>query len=279
MKEINWRKKGKQAVSFALLLWGFFLFGEGLAQWQSTYEDTMTEPEAVLAIVIDDFGYHGEGTEEMIALPVDFTAAVMPFSAQTVQDAQALEAAGREIIIHMPMESNVGKREWVGDKGIFKEMSAQETKDVLEEAFAVLPMAVGMNNHMGSAITTNAEKMQVIAEALAERGMFYLDSVTEANTVCDDCCQKAGVTCLARSVFLDSTDDVETVRKNLLAAAKKAKENGGAVAIGHVGPEGGRVTAQAIWDTYEQIEKMGVRFVTLSEYVQIMGEHTDSSQA
>ena len=43
--------------------------------------------------------------------------------------------------------------------------------------------------------------------------------------------------------------------------------------------EGGRVTAQAIWDTYEQIEKMGVRFVTLSEYVQIMGEHTDSSQA
>ena len=94
MKAINWRKKGKQAVSFALLLWGFFLFGEGLAQWQSTYEDTMAEPEAVLAIVIDDFGYHGEGTEEMIALPVDFTAAVMPFSAQTVQDAQALEAAG-----------------------------------------------------------------------------------------------------------------------------------------------------------------------------------------
>ena len=31
--------------------------------------------------------------------------------------------------------------------------------------------------------------------------------------------------------------------------------------------------------TDEQIEKMGVRFVTLSEYVQIMGEHTDSSQA
>ena len=93
MKAIIWRKKGKQVVSFALLLWGFFLFGEGLAQWQSTYEDTMAEPEAVLAIVIDDFGYHGEGTEEMIVLPVDFTAAVMPFSAQTVQDAHSFSVA------------------------------------------------------------------------------------------------------------------------------------------------------------------------------------------
>ena len=42
-----------------------------------------TDPQrntAYLAVIIDDFGYNGEGTEEMLDLDIPLTAAIMPFS-------------------------------------------------------------------------------------------------------------------------------------------------------------------------------------------------------
>ena len=48
-------------------------------------------------------------------------------------------------------------------------------------------------------------------------------------------------------------------------AAEIAKKNGYAVAIGHVGPAGGITTAEAIKRAVPEIEKMGVKLVTVSE--------------
>lgn len=99
-----------------------------------------------LAILIDDFGYCGAGTEEMLALSIPFTAAVMPFSSCTAEDAERVRQAGKEIFIHMPMESLTGKREWVGEKGIFRDMEDAAIRERVEEAFSALPDAAGMNN-------------------------------------------------------------------------------------------------------------------------------------
>ena len=97
-----------------------------------------------------------EGTKEMLALPIPFTAAVMPFSKCSEADGAAVRAAGKEIFIHMPMESLTGKKEWVGDKGIFRSMRDEEIQSRVEEAFTIFPDAKGLNNHMGSAIMEDA---------------------------------------------------------------------------------------------------------------------------
>ena len=43
-----------------------------------------------------------------------------------------------------------------------------------------------------------------------------------------------------------------------------------AVAIGHVGPEGGVLTAQVLAEMAPELEKEGIRFVTVSE---LAGSH------
>ena len=48
-----------------------------------------TDPQrntAYLAVIIDDFGYNGEGTEEMLDLDIPFTAAIMPFSEEAEEN-------------------------------------------------------------------------------------------------------------------------------------------------------------------------------------------------
>ena len=255
----NWKTGVKYMILFGLCFWG----GHFLAEEQA--ERTSGERRGELAILIDDFGYCGEGTAEMLALPIPFTAAVMPFSSCTEQDAERVRQAGKEIFIHMPMESLTGKKEWVGDKGIFRDMTDEEIRERTKEAFSILPDAKGLNNHMGSAIMEDERSLSAVMDVLQEKNVMFVDSMTTAKSLGRSIAGQKGVTFLGRDVFLDSTDSVEEVKKNLRKAAEVALEKGYALAIGHVGPEGGMVTVQAIRELIPELEQAGITFVTVSD--------------
>lgn len=256
--------KWKKGVCY-LALFGLCFLGGWLAAFLQEAVMTSGERRGELAILIDDFGYCGEGTAEMLALPIPFTAAVMPFSKCTEADAEAVRQAGKEIFIHMPMESLTGKREWVGEKGVFREMPEEEIRERVEEAFALLPDAAGLNNHMGSAIMEDERSLSAVMAVLQEKQVLFVDSVTTAKSLGRKIAGEKGVPFLARDVFLDSTDSVEEVKKNLRKAAEAALEKGYALAIGHVGPEGGMVTVQAIRELIPELQQAGITFVTVSD--------------
>lgn len=260
---MNRKKKWKRGILYLLLFGGCFLGGRWAAARQA--EPASGERGGRLAILIDDFGYCGEGTAEMLDLPIPFTAAIMPFSPCTETDAAAVRQAGKEIFIHLPMESLTGKPEWVGEKGIFRSMSDAEIKERVAEAFSVLPDAAGVNNHMGSAIMEDGRSLGVVLDCLRERNVVFVDSMTTAKSLGSSLAAEKGVRFVARDVFLDSTDSVEVVQANLRKAAEIALAQGEALAIGHVGPEGGKITAQAIRALLPELESLGIVFVTAGE--------------
>jgi polysaccharide deacetylase 2 family uncharacterized protein YibQ len=253
---------------FYLLLFAFcFVGGRFTAAKQAVRASNMT-PKGELAIVIDDFGYNGDGTTEMLALPIPFTVAVMPFSEYSVENAKKAEEAEKEVIIHMPMEALTGKPEWVGDKGIFRKMTDEEIKVLVEEAYTILPDAVGMNNHMGSAIMEDSRCLGDVLDVVKEKNGFFIDSVTTCKSQGRTLSEEKGVPFFARSVFLDGTNDVETVKKNLRKAAQIALKEGKALAIGHVGPEGGEVTQKAIEALIPELEQAGITFVAAGDLIE-----------
>lgn len=206
----------------------------------------------------------------MIALDIPFTAAVMPFSSNSAENVSKLQSAGKEMIVHMPMESLTGKKEWVGDKGVFTSMSDEEIAKCVEEAFSIVEGATGINNHMGSAIMENERCFTAVMNVVAQKGLVFVDSMTTANSVGDAVCHKKGVTILKRDVFLDSTDDINVVKKQIMQTAEIAKQKGYAIGIGHVGPEGGNITVQAIKELAPVLEKQGIVFVTVSQLNEIV---------
>ena len=223
-----------------------------------------------LAIIIDDFGYTGEGTEDMLNLDIPITAAIMPFSAHTSEDLQKVKDAGKDYIIHMPMESLTGKKEWVGDKGIFTDMSREDIMLRIEEAFSVVEGASGINNHMGSAVMENENCLSNVLDKVKEYDGVFIDSVTSGKSTAKKLCEQKNILLLKRDVFLDSTDDVNVVCKRIEEAGEKALKNGTAIAIGHVGPEGGNVTVSAIKKMYPTLMANGVEFVTISRMKEII---------
>lgn len=225
----------------------------------------------LFAVIIDDFGNNSKGTEEMLALPFKFTGAVMPYMPFSTDEAEKLIKSGREVILHQPMEAHTGKRNWLGETPILSGMSLDETESVFEKNCELLNMASGFNNHMGSLITEDTEKMERILSIARERELFYVDSVTTAKSVAADTAERLGVPYLKRDVFLDSTQDKSTIKENIKKAVSIADEKGYAVAIGHVGAEGGVVTAQALKEVYDEV-KDKVEFVTAGELIERLSD-------
>ncbi len=185
-----------------------FLAGRTAGKLQAAFVPAaqMTVEEAKLAVIIDDFGYNGAGTAEMLALDIPFTAAVLPFSSHTAENAEQAKAAGKEVIIHMPMESLTGKPEWVGDGAVCRGMSAAEVRQCMEAAYCAVPQAAGVNNHMGSAVMEDANTLGCVLDVVREKGGVFVDSVTTAQSKCGTLAGEKGVKLLERVSISGSTN-------------------------------------------------------------------------
>jgi hypothetical protein len=104
---------------------------------------------------------------------------------------------------------------------------------------------VGINNHMGSAFTRDAEGMRAVLGELRRRGLMFLDSRTIAGSVAGSLAAEMGVAHATRDVFLDNKRDVAAIRAQLAKAEQIAREHGSAVAIGH--PYDATIQALSAW--------------------------------
>lgn len=256
------RKLGFKNLLYSLT--AFFISINLLISSDFTYAREVSK-EGVLAIVIDDFGNHSEGTDAMLALGIPITAAIMPFMSTSKEDMEKVIQNKKEAIIHLPMEPEVGKASWLGPRGIVTTLSDEEIKNRVKDAVKELDKAKGINNHMGSKAVQDRRVMDNIIEIAASNNLFFLDSKTTAKTIAGESCKSKGVKYYSRDIFLDNVKDVKSIEKQLDKAGKVALEKGYAIAIGHVGVEGGSITVQAIKNKYKELENKGIKFVFLSD--------------
>ncbi len=219
------------------------------------------------AIVIDDLG---AGTSEesmtLYQLQIPITLAVLPHRPYSQKISREATARGYQVILHLPMEPHMGKREWLGPAPILVGLSRDEIKQRFFQALQSVPEAVGFNNHMGSRATEDYQVVSALMEAARERGLFVLDSRTTMGTIIPQVAQEMGVPYAERTIFLDGPDNTGRVERQLHQMAQEAKAHGIAVGIGHVGAES-RQTGIILQKAAAIMEKEGVELVFLSEVV------------
>ncbi|GAB6926372.1 divergent polysaccharide deacetylase family protein [Paenibacillus sp. JCM 10914] len=218
-----------------------------------------------LAVIIDDFGNNQKGTQEMLALPVKITVAVMPFLPSSKKDAEAAHAQGHDVIIHMPMEPKQGRASWLGPGAILSSLTDEEVRKRMEEAIDSIPYAIGVNNHMGSKITGDERIMSIVLDVCKERGLFFIDSKTNYRSVAGKLAATKGLPTVENDIFLDDVHTVDHVNQQLAAAAQHATQQEYCITIGHVGVYGTR-TAEAIQRSIPALQKK-VDFVGISDLV------------
>lgn len=199
-----------------------------------------------LAIVIDDFGYRPQAEKQILALPAAISVAVLPNAPYAYEMASRAHALGHEVLIHLPMAPR--SKQPLEKDTLRPEMSQQEIERIIHDAWRKVPFAVGMNNHMGSAMTASLPGMQKVMQALAQYHFYFLDSVTIGSTQAMRAAQGTGVQVIKRKIFLDDSRTEVNIRAQFKRAIELARRDGSAIAIGHPHPTTVRVLQQMVYN-------------------------------
>ncbi|NDJ55535.1 divergent polysaccharide deacetylase family protein [Enterobacteriaceae bacterium 4M9] len=197
-----------------------------------------------LALVIDDFGYRPQQENQVIALPAPVSVAVLPNAPHAKEMAIKAHNAGHEVLIHLPM-APLSKQPLEKDT-LRPDMSSTEIERIIRDAVNKVPYAVGLNNHMGSAMTSSLFGMQKVMQALESYNLYFLDSMTIGNSQAMRAASGTGVKVIKRKVFLDDNQNEAAIRQQFTRAVELARRHGSAIAIGHPHPSTVRVLQQMI---------------------------------
>ena len=189
--------------------------------------------KAQLIFVFDDGGQNLEHLKKFLELPFPITVAVLPQITHSQEAAQMVRNSGNELILHQPMQS-VNPNINPGPGAITPDMNEEEIKQQLFTNINQIGPIAGMNNHEGSGITADIDKMEIILKAVEQAGIYFLDSRTNVETKVPYVAQGLGYTYYERNIFLDN----EKTRANALSEIKKglalANKNGSVIMIGHI---------------------------------------------
>ncbi|MDO7787664.1 divergent polysaccharide deacetylase family protein [Desulforamulus aquiferis] len=240
----------------------------GITGYLSTSRETVSVSRPIMAIVIDDFGGADcHGVEQLLTLDRPITAAVMPNLTNSLSHSEMAHKNGHEVILHQPMEPVKGKLSWLGPGAITSAMTQDEIKETFINNLDTVPHAIGFNNHTGSKITSQRDKILPMLEVAKDKGLYVLDSRTSMKSQIMPVAKTLGVASVKRDIFLDDVKSDQHISKQFRKACKVAHKQGYAIVIGHVG-QGGNVTARSVKAAIPMIEKEGIKIVPLSEVVQ-----------
>ncbi|MFQ6604399.1 MAG: divergent polysaccharide deacetylase family protein [Fidelibacterota bacterium] len=225
--------------------------------------DVLPAARGIIVLIIDDFGYRNdEISDGFLALDVPLTCAIIPGHRNSAVFAETAVGKGKEVIIHMPMESYA--RRGGEDQFVLKTThTSTELEHRIRKAFDLIPQAVGMNNHQGSKATEDVRVMRVLGLTLKHLGKYFIDSRTTAKTVGESTMTRLGVKTRRRNVFLDNEFDPALIREQLKELAEKAEEWGTAVGIGHAK----RTTLEVLQEEIPNLVAQGYQFQFASQAV------------
>ncbi len=219
--------------------------------------------KARVAIVIDDLGSDMASLEGVLGIDAPLSVAVLPDLPYSARSAIAADDAGRDVLLHLPMQPHGDSTKGLGPGALMKGMDGQSIARTVEADLSSVPGAIGVNNHMGSYLTEDSDSMSSVMDTIGRRGLFFIDSKTSSASVALRTARLHGVRSASRNVFLDDTDDEEEIRKQFDRLIVLALKKGEAIAIGHPRP----ATLKVLKEEIPGLKEKGVELVRVSKLV------------
>lgn len=217
-------------------------------------------PRPMLAVIMDDVGADRTLAQAVLDIGFPLTVSVLPFADAAPEIARAAGDAGHDVFVHLPMEP-VGLDD-PGPHALLRSHSRADIAARLSWAFARVPGASGLNNHMGSAMTADRAAMERFASIFGETSLIFVDSLTHRGSVAASAMAASGTASFRRDVFLDHDRSAQAIDRAIDDALRRAVETGSAIAIAH--PH--NVTLAALATLPERAEAMGVDLVGMRDF-------------
>ncbi len=236
---------------------------EVLSSSIQNYKYSWTDSDQIppVVIIIDDFGYiNNELLDDFTRLPREVVFAVLPDLPHSAIAAQKAANTGHEVIIHVPMQaktSNISP----GERYIKEGMTYRDVEALLKDFYSSMPMAIAVNNHMGSTSTSDPILMDHVITFLEANKLGFVDSFTISSSVAFNLAQSRGLKSAKRDIFLDVPDNSDkTIISNIESLGKFKGRREPIVIITHCH---NRDKLNALQNFIGQIRAMGIELIDL----------------
>lgn len=217
-----------------------------------------------IAVIIDDIGDNLEQGTRAAELPGAVTCSILPHTGHAAELAEGAHRNGKEVMLHLPMESEDGQDPGPGTLTLA--MTHDEFLRTFRDDLATVPYVAGVNNHMGSLITRHPGDMQWLMQELRRRGdLYFVDSRTTEATVAQRVAEENAVPNLRRNVFLDNEQEPAAIARQFRRLLALARRHGSAVAIGHPHP----ATLDFLERQLPTLAAQGVRLLPVSQVIRL----------
>ena len=93
-----------------------------------------------------------------------------------------------------------------------RKMNKKQFIDSLEQSISSLPNIIGINNHMGSLLTTSNKHMKWLMEILQHKNLLFIDSRTTSDTIAESIAKSHHIPVTRRNVFLDHSRELTDIK-------------------------------------------------------------------
>lgn len=218
------------------------------------------EPAGTIVFVFDDAGYNLKQLQPFLDLPFPVTIAVLPGLRYSAEAARRIRAAGKDCFLHQPMQA-VNRSQNPGPGAILPGMEPEQIRAIVRANIDEIAPVTGMNNHEGSLITSDTTAMNAVLDVVAEQGLYFLDSRTTQDTVVPSVARARNMIIWERAVFLDNTQDRNSIMDAVYSGMKIAERRGSAIMIGHIWSN---ELAQILTDMYPEMVSQGFSLSTIA---------------
>ena len=216
------------------------------------------------AVIIDDMGYDIRIARRLLQIEPAITWSILPGSPSGKKIAELARQSRVEVMLHLPMEPKEYPHVDPGPGALLSSMDPDKLIAQLHSDLDSIDHIRGVNNHMGSHLTTLSPQMDQVLSTIKLRNLFFIDSRTSPASMAGSSAKLFRVPFAQRDVFLDHNPHPEAIRKQIRLLVLIAKHNGHAVAIGH--PH--ETTLTVLSEEIDSIRKE-IQIVPASEVVRV----------
>ena len=220
-------------------------------------------PTVKLAIVIDDLGHDGRLARRFLKIDGHLSFSVLPYGTFSGSIARRIHLAGRDLLLHLPMEPKGYPEVDPGAGALLIDMPKGELVRTLRKNLDSIPHIDGVNNHMGSRFCEYEQKMRVVMNELKKRDLFFLDSRTTSRTKAYSVALQLNLPAAKRDVFLDNIQTSHAIRGQMRRLIQLAKLKGQAIGIAHPN----ETTLKVLKEVIPELPGQGVKLVPVSHLV------------
>lgn len=215
----------------------------------------------VVAIIIDDMGYQMVRDRNALSLDGPLTFSILPNAPGAQHVLQVAKANGFEVMLHLPMESADNSRRY-SPGTLTHSMNWITFVRTVQRNLAAVPGIVAINNHEGSRLTADSQRMHWLMEELSRhQNIAFVDSRTTHHTVALKLARQYGLPSTRRDIFLDYAPG--KIKQQFQEMIDKARRDGSVVAIAHPHAE----TIAFLEEHLGELKQQGIELVPISRLI------------